>query len=252
MKSVSAYHAAFAPSWLKRFSIPFLALKHALLSVMKPAVYQVVMKDPMSRGEFEHLDVVVKAVKEAEYLLSIMSGSTGDDTPRLNDRLGHCRDHKRRPAPLGSKEAKKPGKHVPYDVASEKAKWMKKGCPERVFDSRHAGDRCYIYSIQGLTMVFDGQVSKHDTRILLDSGAACNAISAAFVRMHALEVTSQGKAHPQVRLANGTGVDYVGHVVVFVTKAVPSSALYSLGSCHALDTHFGQSLVAVHWCKSKL
>ena len=46
---------------------------------LKPAVYQLVMRDAMAKDEFEHLDVVVKAAKEAEDLLTVLAGGSHTD-----------------------------------------------------------------------------------------------------------------------------------------------------------------------------
>lgn len=151
VKNVSAIHAAFR-------AIMVEAVQHlisgpdacsAFRNGLKPAVYQLLMTDPIARDKCEHLDAVVKAAKETEYLPLNLSSSAGDDTPRQDDHSGYRQDHKRRSAPLKNKEAKKPGKHVPYDVAFEEAKWIKKGLPERVFDRRHVDDRCYNCGIRG-------------------------------------------------------------------------------------------------------
>ena len=66
-------------------------------------------------------------------------------------------------------------------------------------------------------MVFAGQVLGQDGHILFDSGAACNVISSAFVKQHALEVSPRGNVHPQLQLANGTCVNHLGHVTVSFT-----------------------------------
>ena len=63
-------------------------------------------------------------------------------------------------------------------------------------------------------MVFAGQVLGHAGRILFDSGAAVNVISAAFAKKHALEVTPRGDIHPKLQLANGTCVSHLGQVTV--------------------------------------
>lgn len=66
-------------------------------------------------------------------------------------------------------------------------------------------------------MLFEGQVEGQNGRILFDSGAAVNVISAAFVQKHALEVTPRGAVHPQLQLANGTCVNHMGQVTVSIT-----------------------------------
>jgi hypothetical protein len=54
---------------------------------------------PAARDEFEHLDVLVKAAKEAEDLLRVIAGSSGDDSPRRRNEGGHTRDNKCRLPP---------------------------------------------------------------------------------------------------------------------------------------------------------
>lgn len=96
--------------------------------------YLLVMKDPIARDESEQLDVEFKAAKEAEYLLSVMLGSTEDDT---------CRDQRGARLPWRTRRPKSLTSMCPMTWPAEKAKWMEKGLPERVFDRRHADDRCY-------------------------------------------------------------------------------------------------------------
>jgi hypothetical protein len=76
---------------------------------LKPAVYQLVMRDPMAKDEFEHLDVVVKAAKEAEDLLSVIAGASNPDhAMRREDKLAPRKVDKRRLPPLAPRDAKKP------------------------------------------------------------------------------------------------------------------------------------------------
>ncbi len=66
-----------------------------------------------------------------DLILSGLDKSSGDDAPRRRDEGGHLRDKKT--PPMAPRDVKRPvGKFVPYDVVAEKAKWMKKGLPEKV------------------------------------------------------------------------------------------------------------------------
>lgn len=148
--SVAAYHAAFRAIMVEAVTHPISGPEAcaAFRSGLKPAVYQLVMRDPQAKDEFEHLDVVVKAAKEAEDMLAVIAGASHTeqrkDHPRKDDRPAPRKDNKRRMPPLARQGGKKPAKSLSGpDVTAEKDKWVKKGLPEAVFNRRHMDSRCY-------------------------------------------------------------------------------------------------------------
>jgi hypothetical protein len=70
--------------------------------------------------------------------------------------------------------------------------------------------------VQALTMVLDGQVQGVNGRILFDSGATCNVISAAFAKEHHIAVTAK-KPADKLQLANGSVVEHLGFANVEAT-----------------------------------
>ena len=143
--SVASYHAAFRAIMVEAVQHPISGPEacSAFRTGLKPAVYQLVMRDPMAKDEFEHLDVVVKAAKEAEYLLSIIAGAS-DHATRRDDRLIPRKVEKRRLPPMAPRDAKKPSKPMSsLEAAAERTKWVKRGLPEAVWFKRHQDGRCY-------------------------------------------------------------------------------------------------------------
>ncbi len=71
----------------------------------------------------------IKAAKEAEDLLSVISGAS-DHAMRREDRLAPRKVGKRRLPPLASRDAKKPSKPMSsLEAAAERNKWTKKDLP---------------------------------------------------------------------------------------------------------------------------
>jgi hypothetical protein len=70
--------------------------------------------------------------------------------------------------------------------------------------------------VQALTMVLDGQVQGVNGRILFDSGATCNVISAAFAKEHHIAVTAK-KPADKLQVANGSVVEHLGFANVEAT-----------------------------------
>jgi hypothetical protein len=141
--SVASYHAAFRAIMVEAVQHPISGPEacSAFRNGLKPAVYQLVMRDAMAKDEFEHLDVVVKAAKEAEDLLAVLAGASHNDHRREG---GAPRQENKRRAPhLAGKPPKRPAQTLsPLELQAEKNKWVKKGLPEAVFYKRHSDGRC--------------------------------------------------------------------------------------------------------------
>lgn len=135
--SVASYHAAFRAIMVEAVQHPISGPEActAFRQGLKPSVYQLVMRDSSAKDEMEHLDVVVKAAKEAEDLLAVIAGSSSSDR---DDR----KDHKRRLPPMAPTGSKKPAKALSPQEATDKARWVKKGLPEKLWHVRNRDGRC--------------------------------------------------------------------------------------------------------------
>jgi transposase InsO family protein len=70
-------------------------------------------------------------------------------------------------------------------------------------------------SVRALTMVFDGWVQDERCRVLVDSGATCNLVSAELVQKLKLPISST-KSGTILQLANGEEVEHLGFVTLSI------------------------------------